>query len=123
MQKINREQTLETLGGLALALSVIGIYFETQVLLYIGLGCLALALLVNPLARGIVFVMKKVATFIGGVISKLILALVYYLVLTPVALIVRVFRPDPLILKPGDQESYFQERNKTYTAEDFEKIF
>lgn len=65
-----------------------------------------------PAFMRIVFVGLSYAAFpIGYVVSHVILAAVYYLVLTPVGLALRVFRYDPMhrALKP-DQDSYWVER-------------
>ncbi len=48
---------------------------------------------------------------IGWCVSTLLLALVYYLVLTPVGLLMRLFRYDPMQKKrEPDRPSYWQER-------------
>jgi hypothetical protein len=48
------------------------------------------------------------------------LAIIYLLVLTPVAGLQRFFFQNPISLKPGESESTFSSRNHIYTSKDFE---
>ena len=55
----------------------------------------------------------KVAHFIGSLITALMLALAYYLVITPVALIKRLFGSRPLPVKPDKNTlSYWVDREE-----------
>jgi len=71
----------------------------------------ALGLLWPSLLRA-VYLALAFATFpIGFVVSHVILAVVYFLVLTPTGLAVRLAGHDPLQLRSGPQDgSYWQER-------------
>jgi len=57
---------------------------------------------------------------IGAVMSRIILSFLYVLFLTPIAITYRLFSGRKAITK---KESYFIERNHTYTAADMDKIF
>ena len=66
-----------------------------------------------PAFMKVVFLGLSYAAFpIGFVVSHIILAVVYYLVLTPIGLAMKVFRYDPMsrALEP-DTESYWIERD------------
>lgn len=75
--------------------------FGTLALL--GLGFILLPLPLKPLYTG----WLKVAHFVGRVITTIILALSYYLLITPAALIKRVFGGRPLALKPDKNASSY----------------
>ncbi len=79
------------------------------------LGCLSLDLLKA------VYVGLSYATYpVGFVVSHVVLALVYYLVLTPVGLVMRLFRYDPLSQRPGPQpESLWIRRVDAKTVESY----
>jgi hypothetical protein len=49
----------------------------------------------------------KIAHFLGRVVTTLILALAYYLVITPSALIKRIFGGAPLPVKPDKKSSSY----------------
>ena len=57
---------------------------------------------------------------IGAVMSRVILSVVFVFFLTPVSLLYRSFGRKN---RKQNKESYFVERNHTYTAADLEKIF
>ena len=57
---------------------------------------------------------------IGAVMSRVILSFVFVFVLSPLAIVYRSFGKKKGELK---KESYFVERNHTYSAQDLEKIF
>jgi len=57
--------------------------------------------------------------------SRILLGAIFYLFLTPIAILARVTRGDFLHLKKrsGADRSYWQARNHTYTAEDLSKLW
>ena len=69
----------------------------------LGLGFILLPLPLKPVYD----TWLKIAHFIGRVITTLILTLAYYLVITPAALIKRVFGGRPLPLKPDKNVSSY----------------
>lgn len=60
---------------------------------------------------------------IGAVNSRIILGLIFYLVLTPLALLSRIRGNDPLKLKGNKLKSTFVIRNHKYKKEDLEKMW
>ena len=64
--------------------------------------------------------LNRLATTANRVLTGTLLALIYLLVLTPVAGLQRFFFQNPITLKPGDLESSFATRNHIYTSKDFE---
>jgi hypothetical protein len=57
---------------------------------------------------------------IGAVMSRVILSVVFVFFLTPIAVLYRLFATKDIKEK---KQSYFVERNHTYTGADLEKIF
>ena len=53
----------------------------------------------------------KFGIFLGNIISPIIIAIVFFLVVTPVGLIMRVLGKDPLNLKFNAKKSYWIEKN------------
>ena len=78
-------------------------------------GAVPLAGLVVPGLLRLVFVGLSYVTYpIGFVVSHIVLALIYYLVFTPLGLIMRLFRYDPLSRRFDAQApSYWKERTGT----------
>ncbi len=68
----------------------------------------ALSLAVPPLAYP-VYAVLTVATFpIGWVVSRVLLAILFYVVMTPIALVQRLFGRDVLRIRRSDAESYWE---------------
>lgn len=92
-------------------------------LLYAALGFAAIGLLIPSLSRGIHWVWMKFAELLGGVMNKVILSLVFFIILMPVAFLSRLFRKDPLKSKRGQATSYFIDRNFLYTKKSLEELW
>jgi hypothetical protein len=67
----------------------------------------------------------RISLFMGFFMTHLILALIYYLVFTPVALLMRALGRDPLRLKHDrNAKSYWIKRPRTeFLKESYEKMF
>jgi multisubunit Na+/H+ antiporter MnhG subunit len=92
---------------------------------HVYLVVIAAVLLVLGLAS--VYMLGKIAEAwmwigekIGAVMSRVILSIVFIFFLTPVSLLYRSFGRKS---RKQNKESYFVQRNHTYTAADLEKIF
>lgn len=122
-EKGDRHRALETVAVLAAACLCFGLYFRIRWLDHAALALLLVGLFSHGLASRISRAWWKLATFLGGVNAKVLLGLVYFLVLTPVALVYRVFHGDFLVLKrrTGAEASYWKERNHRYEAGDLDK--
>jgi len=80
-----------------------------------------LAGLLSPrLLRFVYLAMSYAAYPMGFVVSRVVLALVYYLVLTPIGLTMRLFRHDPLCRRfDPEAKTYWIRRNGSKTAESY----
>ena len=80
--------------------------------LWLLAGVIPLAGLFSPRGLRLVYVALSYATYpIGFVVSHVVLAIVYYLVFTPLGLIMRLLRYDPLSRRFDPQAaSYWQKR-------------
>ena len=119
-----RLQEIETLGVLATFFLIVNIISNRREFVYVSLTFLIIALFVKPLARGISRMWLKFAEVIGTFNSRAILSLVFYLFLTPIAFLYRIFTKDTLMLKPDrNRDSLYTERNHVYTPTDLEKMW
>jgi hypothetical protein len=75
--------------------------------------------LFKPLAR----IWFGFSHILGGVVSKVLLTLVFFIVVTPIGLIRKVFGADPMKLSiwKKSSNSVLVDRNHSYTKEDIEK--
>ena len=74
---------------------------------------------IPPIGNRMVWGWYKLAEGLGWFNSRVLLSLVYYLIVTPIALLFRLFGNDPLLLK-DTRGSMYHFREHTYTKEDLE---
>ena len=84
-------------------------YFITISIIFLILGLINSKLL-TPLNKSWI----KLGEILGIIIAPIVMALVYFVILTPVSLIVRIFGKDLLSLKLlKEKETYWIERKKS----------
>lgn len=71
---------------------------------------------IRQIAQQILSIWSKFGMLLNRICSPLILGMVYFLLLTPVALLYRLFTAG----REKDNATSFTERNKLFTAKDFE---
>jgi hypothetical protein len=122
--KSTRAQELETLVVLAAFFLFLNIMTDRQIFVYTGITLLLIALFMKSVASIISRGWLKFAEVIGTFNSKVILSLVFFLFLTPLAFLYRCFNSNPLMLKAGKKaETFYAERNHIYTKTDLEKMW
>jgi len=119
----DRYRSMETLAILAAACIVFGLVFKALAFGYAALGLLIIGLFFRGLANRLSAAWLRFAAVLGAVNSKILLALVYYLVLVPVAVVYRWTAGDWLNLHRGvgDQRSYWIVREHRFEARDLER--
>ncbi len=109
-------------------LCAIGIWLEKPLPTYLfgTLSALGLGFILFPhQLRPVFAAWLKIAHFLGRVVTTLILTLAYYLVITPAALIKRLFGGIPLPIKPDKNVSSYwvTRREAAQSKEQFLKRF
>lgn len=122
--EMDRLATLKTISVLTLAILIAYVIFSSQWLLWVAvlltLGNAIESRFTNALAR----YWMKFAAVLGAFNSMVILTVTFYLILTPLAFVYRIFnRPFVDHFRANKRQSYFEDLNKTYTPADFEKTW
>lgn len=120
---ITRAQVLETFSVFAVISLLMAIYSQRQVFTHMALVFLLVALFVGCLAEIVTFWWLKFSSILSSINSRLILFLIYYLILTPIALVYRLLNKDPL--NPGVKHgsSFYADRGHTYSKTDLDKMW
>lgn len=113
-------ETPKTQLVMVVGLLVIAAILQNEVIAYIALGIGLVSLIVPPVGYRIVWGWYKLAELLSRVMNPLILGLVYYTFISPIAILFRLFGNDPLELKTN-KGSMYEIREKRYTKEDLEK--
>ena len=111
------KKSLKTLFVLCAGLIILGFLFRTRWLLFLSLALFIPGILVPPAGKGIARAWLKLSEILGWFTSRILLTLLYYCLLFPVAVLSRLFSPDRLALKKG-QETLFHIRNHLHEKKD-----
>jgi len=121
--KPTRIQELETLGVLALVALAIGLLTGRQPFFWLAVILLSVALFAKPAAGVLARWWLLLASLISAVNTRVLLTVVYLLVLTPLALLYRMFHRNPLAIRGRTMTSMYVERNHAYISADLEKLW
>ncbi|HOK07930.1 MAG TPA: SxtJ family membrane protein [Syntrophales bacterium] len=117
-------ERLKTVSLLALALLVAYLVFRLEVLLWLAAAlCLGNAFDSRPTAY-VAALWMRFARTLGAFNSRLILSALFFLVLTPIAMIYRLLNREKVdhFLR-NRRDTYFEDVDKTYRPGDFEKLW
>tara|TARA_B100000029_G_scaffold64282_1_gene57562 strand:- start:104 stop:493 length:390 start_codon:yes stop_codon:yes gene_type:complete len=124
MSKIKKESPNRTFG-IVFAIVFLIIAFWTfrgnfedikKIPLFISLVFLVLGLLNSKLLTPLNKIWLKLGEKIGKVIAPIVMGIVYFLVLTPISLLIRMLGKDLLKIKFSQANSYWIEREKDITS-------
>lgn len=122
MKENSKVKSLETLLVLTGALIIVFWISPKKIYLLIALLFILIGIASPYISDKISWAWLKFAELIGAVMSKVMLSVIYYIFLVPIALIYRLTQKNPLFLK-RHKDSYYIERNKQYTPKDIENIW
>ncbi len=111
---------IKSIWVIILGFTILFFLFRWKVFLWIA-GILGIPGLISSTLR--TYILKgwyKLANTLGAINSTILLCVIFYLILTPIALLSRIFSKDKMQLKKRpEKKSYFTIRNHLYTPEDF----
>ena len=117
---MNKEKKLETILILCVALVVFYLIFPLELLLFLSIFIGIIGLFFNYLSSKITWLWLKLSKALGFVSSIVLLTIIFYIVLLPIALLYRLFNKDSLHLKKGKAISYYVSKNHEFTSKDLE---
>jgi hypothetical protein len=127
MKKIDKERRvrdLETVIVWAVFLLLVHAFWPSRVWIPLCAAVLLTGLLLKGATSRAVQGWLGFSLILSRFNSRVILTVVFFLFLTPLALLYRLFARNPLMLKKDKRAStYFQERNHSFGRRDFEKMW
>ena len=117
-----------TIGIVLLILSTFLFYKEKKSAIYfgdIGVVFLVLALLAPMILKPLNKIWMSFSIILGWIMTRVILTVLFYLAITPIGLLIKLFRKDFLELKIDKSKStYWQKREKKkFNPIDFDRQF
>jgi hypothetical protein len=116
-----------TIGIVLLIISGLLMYYNKesyQLIVIIASTFIGLGLIIPIMLKPFYFVWMTFAAILGWVMTRIILSLVFYFIMTPISFLTRLFGEDFLALKRKNFNSYWNHRdNSTELNQDYEKQF
>ena len=91
-----------------------------QTFLYCIIVFSILVLFIPPVAKLVVGAWNKLSEILGTISSTILLSLLFFFILSPIALMYRLLKKDKSKIKRNNAKSMFIQRNYQYTAKDLE---
>jgi hypothetical protein len=85
----------------------------------IGVVSIAIPILGDLIVKG----WYKLAEILGAINGRILLSIVFFVVLLPVALLAKIGKKNPLMLKRENGKSVFVDRDHKYTPKDLEQVW
>ena len=121
-QNMNDKKIKEALLRVTVGMLIIHFLLEVEILSKVALAIGLIALFVKPIAKWIAWAWFKLSDGLAYVNSRILLSIVFFLALVPIALISRIFTKGDLQLK-RKKGSYYSDRNHQYAPKDFENVW
>lgn len=110
-------ETPKTQLVIVVGLLVLAAIFDDEDVAYISLGIGLVCLVIKPAGDWIVWGWYKLAELLSKVMNPMVLGLVFFIFITPIALLFRLFGNDPM--RMGDNRgSMYELRDHTFTKDD-----
>lgn len=111
--------------ALVLIMLFLGLFLGGRVWLWLAVGALVANMASPRLFRGFAFLWLNFSHALGAVVSRIILTLGFFLLVTPIGLVRRLLGKDPMALKrwKNGDASVLVERNHRYEAADLKNPF
>ena len=122
MIDLDDKKIIEGILTVTVGLLIVHFLFDLPVLAKIALGFGLTGLFVPLLAKYIAWIWFKLSEGIGAVTSRVLLTLIFFFVLVPIAFLSRLFTKGDLQLN-RKKDSYFTDRNHRYESKDFENVW
>ena len=122
---ITKEQSKDTGMAMVLLLLLFSIALKRQGLVTAAVIALIIDMTVPGFYRPVAIVWLALSHLLGTVVSKILLTLVFFAVLTPIGVARRLLGDDSLQLKKfkSGEDSVMTVRNHTFTGKDIEKPY
>ena len=119
---MNNKKALGTCLIITTGFLLLYFIFQVKVLLIVAFVTGLTGIFIRPLAVKIAWLWNKLGDMMGFVVSKLVLSIVFFIILLPIALIYRLIKKDTLMLK-NKYGSYWIIRNYKYAKKDMENVW
>jgi hypothetical protein len=124
-KKITKDQCRDTGMAMVLLLLLLAVSPKRHGYLVAAIVLQVVNMIVPQIFRPIAVVWLGFSSLLGEIVPKILLSIVYFLVVTPIAFLRRLAGKDTLKLRvfKGSQDSVMLERNHTFVGRDLERPY
>lgn len=124
MKKVSETENLKTILTLSLFFLILFLLFKINWAIYICAALLFLGIFDNPLAKTVSSLWLSFSEVMGKISTFIILFLIFYLFITPLAFLWRIFnKKDASHFLKDNSDSLFTVVKKTFSKDYFEKTW
>ncbi len=120
---MKREKNLETILTISTGLLILYLIFDVKLLLAFAIVISIVGLFLEFLSSRITWLWMNLAIFLGRINSKILLTLVFFIFLVPIAFVYRIFNKDVLKLKRNKHGTHYFNRDHEFSSKDFDNIW
>ncbi|MGA8761915.1 MAG: SxtJ family membrane protein [Candidatus Sulfotelmatobacter sp.] len=124
-RKITKDQSRDTGMAMVLLFMLLAISPKRHGLLFVAMALHVLNMTVPALYRPVAVLWLGLSDLMGAVMSRVLLSLVFFLVVTPIGILRRLSGKDALKLRAfkASKDSVMLERNHIFTGKDLESPY
>ena len=119
--KQNKSEPIKTILVIVVGLLVVYLVSKWQWILYVSVSIGALSLMSVYISKKIDYLWMKLAWILSIILPNVLLSLIFFLLLTPIAFASRVLGEKNQLNLKNTEASLFKEVNKTFDKKSFEK--
>lgn len=119
---MKREKNLETMLVITVGFLVIYLFTKNNIFLTISLVAGLIGIFSNFLSSKVTWVWNKIAHYLGLINGTILLSIIFFIILTPIAFLYKLLKKDTLKLSKQNG-SIYSERNHTYQSNDLKNVW
>lgn len=121
MARPTEKQVRESVLVIAIGFAVLYFLAHKPWMAFVALIVASAGLFIPVLAEWITIAWLKLAHLLGWINGRILLSVIFFLVLTPIALLRRAMKRDPMRTMDREAASHWTVRDHTYAPADIEK--
>jgi hypothetical protein len=124
-RNISKDQSRDTGMAMVLLCLLLALSPKRHAFLFVAIALHLLNMTVPVIYRPVAIVWLGLSDVMGAVMSRVLLSIVFFLVVTPIGILRRLFGKDALKLRAfkASRNSVMLERNHTFTGRDLERPY
>jgi hypothetical protein len=123
--KISKKQANDAGMALVLILLILGFVFKNDLFFKIAVPVLVINMIVPMFYYPFAILWFSLSNILGAIVSRILLSVIFFVVVSPISLLRKLFGKDSLLLKKfkANSSSVMVARNHLYTSKEIEKPF